>query len=85
MKKQIKPLTRGHQIKTHDKKVETATQTFRMTTKIPAGIAIPDKFESRIGTLNFFDGFPQSATVEKLYDTLTFKGLSRPICLGWHQ
>jgi hypothetical protein len=29
-----------------------------MTTDIPAGIAMPDKVETRLGTLNFFDGFP---------------------------
>ena len=37
----------------------------KMTTDIPAGIAIPDKVETRLGTLKFFDGFPDDATVEK--------------------
>ena len=40
----------------------------KMTTAIPPGIASPDKVETRLGTLNFFDGFPDNATVEKLYD-----------------
>jgi hypothetical protein len=38
--------------------------------KIPAEIMTPDKVETSIGTLNFFDGMPDKATVEKLYDNL---------------
>ncbi|MDA8486269.1 DUF1254 domain-containing protein [Pseudomonas resinovorans] len=30
----------------------------------------PDSVETRLGTLNFFDGMPDAATVEKLYDNL---------------
>jgi hypothetical protein len=44
-----------------------------MTTELPPGIATPDKVESRLGTLNFFDGFPDDASVEKLYDNLDFQ------------
>jgi hypothetical protein len=29
--------------------------------------------ETRLGTLNFFDGFPDQATTEKLYDNLDFQ------------
>lgn len=45
----------------------------KMTTEIPPGIAMPDKVETRLGTLNFFDGFPDDTTVEKLYDNLDFQ------------
>jgi len=38
----------------------------KMTTDIPPGIAIPDRVETRLGTMNFFDGFPDDATVEKI-------------------
>ncbi len=38
--------------------------------KIPEKIMTPDKVETRIGTLNFFDGMPDKATVEKVYDNL---------------
>ena len=31
----------------------------KMTTDIPASITTPDTVQTRIGTLNFFDGFPQ--------------------------
>ncbi len=46
---------------------------YKMTTPIPPGIAAPDKIETRIGTLNFLDGFPDKASVEKLYDNLDFQ------------
>src|SRR5512134_2907542 len=54
----------------------------RMTTDIPAGIAIPDTVETRLGTLRFFDGFPDSATVEKLYDNLDFQRAVQAYLLG---
>lgn len=40
----------------------------KMTTEIPQGIAMPDTVKTRLGTLNFFDGFPDKPTVEKFYD-----------------
>ena len=45
----------------------------KMTTQIPTGIASPDKVETRLGTLEFFDGFPDDAAVQKLYDNLDFQ------------
>jgi hypothetical protein len=42
----------------------------KMTTDIPASITVPDKVETSIGTLNFFDGVPTKATVEATYDFL---------------
>lgn len=44
-----------------------------MTTDVPPGIVSPDKVETRLGTLKFFDGFPDKASVEKLYDNLDFQ------------
>lgn len=49
------------------------TPKMKMTTPIPEGIAIPDTVETRLGTLKFFDGFPDDATVDKLYDNLDFQ------------
>jgi len=46
---------------------------FKMTTDIPAGIITPDRVETRLGTLRFFDGFPDEATVQTLYDNLDFQ------------
>jgi hypothetical protein len=42
----------------------------KMTTKIPSDITTPDAVETRLGTLRFFDGFPDDATVEKVMDNL---------------
>jgi len=41
-------------------------------TKIPESIMTPDKVETRIGTLKFFDGIPTKETAELLYDNLDF-------------
>ena len=49
---------------------EAVVQTFKQTTDIPAGIQTPDKVETSIGTLEFFDGVPSKATSENVYDYL---------------
>jgi hypothetical protein len=46
---------------------------YKMTTDIPAGITTPDRVETRLGTLRFFDSFPDEATVQMLYDNLDFQ------------
>jgi len=40
--------------------------------KIPEVIMTPDTVETRIGTLKFFDGMPDAATVQIVYDNLDF-------------
>ena len=42
-----------------------AKNKMKMTTDTPSSITTPDKVETRIGTLKFFDGFPDKTTVEK--------------------
>ena len=44
----------------------------KMATKIPPEITTPDHVKTRLGTLNFFDGVPDKATCEKVYDNLDF-------------
>ena len=44
----------------------------RMTTPIPESIIVPDKIETRLGTLEFFDGFPSKKTAEIMHDYLYF-------------
>ena len=44
----------------------------KMTTEIPAAITTPDSIESRIGELNFTDGYPDDATTKTIYDNLDF-------------
>lgn len=45
----------------------------KMATEIPPAITIPDSIETRLGTLRFVDGFPDDATVEKVFDNLDFQ------------
>ncbi|SMP72544.1 Uncharacterized conserved protein [Neorhodopirellula lusitana] len=45
----------------------------KMATPIPEGIATPDTLESRIGTLNCFDGVPDKKTTELVFDQLAFQ------------
>ena len=49
-----------------------ATPKMKMTTPIPSSITTPDSVDTHIGTLKFFDGFPDDATVEKVMDNLDF-------------
>src|SRR5262245_31699624 len=50
-----------------------APAKYKYTAEIPPGIASPDKVETRLGTLKFFDGVPDQSTSEKLYDSLDFQ------------
>ncbi len=52
--------------------IVAAQPTKGYNNKIPAAIMTPDKVETRIGPLDFFDGMPTAATVEKVYDHLDF-------------
>ena len=45
----------------------------RMATAIPASITIPNRVDTRLGPLRFFDGFPDEETVRRLYDNLDFQ------------
>ena len=42
-------------------------------TPIPPGIEVPDEVQTRLGTLRFFDGFPDDATTQTLFDNLDFQ------------
>jgi hypothetical protein len=60
----------------------TPSARYKMTTDIPASITTPNVVESSLGTLRFFDGFPDDATVEKLYDNLDFQRAVQAYLLG---
>ncbi len=49
----------------------TVAQQYK--TDIPPAITIPDSVDTRLGTLRFRDGFPDDATVQKVYDNLDFQ------------
>ena len=53
--------------------VDAQQARYKMTTDIPASITTPDIVETSLGTLRFFDGFPDDATVQKVYDNLDFQ------------
>ena len=40
--------------------------------KVPPSVTTPDTVQTRIGTLKFFDGLPDEATVKTVYDNLDF-------------
>ncbi|QHO78864.1 hypothetical protein ACH79_16530 [Bradyrhizobium sp. CCBAU 051011] len=46
---------------------------------IPPSLVTPDKVESRIGTLEFKDGLPSKATLERVYDNLDFSNAFRAV------
>lgn len=46
------------------------SETYKMTTEIAPGVAVPDEVETSIGTLHLNDGFPKPETIEKIYDNL---------------
>jgi hypothetical protein len=56
------------------------TQTSNTPTAL--GIASPDEVQTRLGTLRFFDGFPDDATVQTLYDNLDFQRAVQAYLLG---
>ncbi|MGD8980177.1 MAG: DUF1254 domain-containing protein, partial [Desulfobacterales bacterium] len=49
-------------------KMITQTPRMKMTTPIPEKVTTPNKVETSIGTLEFFDGVPIGKTKEMLYD-----------------
>jgi hypothetical protein len=47
-----------------------ANPQFKYSAPIAPGVAVPDKIESSIGTLNLSHGYPKPDTVEKIYNNL---------------
>lgn len=58
------------------------TAAHRMTTPIPPGIAMPDEVQTRLGTLKFFDGFPDAQTADRIYENLDFQRAVQAYLLG---
>jgi len=55
---------------------------YKMTTDIPESITTPDKIDTRLGTLEFFDGYPSHETVQLCYENLLFmRGVE--VFLNW--
>ena len=50
--------------------VSASAQQHKYETPIAPGVAVPDKIETSIGTLNLSYGYPLPETVQKIYDNL---------------
>ena len=48
----------------------TCAPQYKYSTPLPQGIAVPDRVETSIGTLNLNYGYPDDATTQKVYDNL---------------
>lgn len=46
---------------------------YKYSTPTPPGVATADKVETRLGTLNFFGGFPDQASTDRIFDNLDFQ------------
>jgi hypothetical protein len=53
--------------------VAQAADKPKYATEMPAGIMAPTEVKTRLGTLRTNDGFPDKATIEKVYDNLDFQ------------
>jgi hypothetical protein len=59
-----------------------AAAPYQYTTPVPPGIAAPREMPSRIGTLKFFDGVPDQASTQKIFDNLDFQRAVQGYLLG---
>ena len=59
-----------------------AAGKYTMTTPITPGVAVPDKVETPIGTLNLNYGYPDDATTQKVYDNLDASRALQAYLLG---
>jgi len=55
-----------------EKRKSSAQVTPGFNNPIPSQIMTPDRVETRIGTLEFFDGLPSQETAQKVFDNLDF-------------
>lgn len=58
--------------------------THAIKTPIPPGIEMPGEVRTRLGTLRFFDGFPDDATTQVLLDNLDFQRAVQAVLLAQH-
>ena len=59
-----------------------AAPTYKMTTPMPPGVAAPNVVDTRLGALRYTAGFPDEATLTKLYDNLDFQRAVQAYLLG---
>ncbi len=59
-----------------------AEPNLKYSTPMPPGVVSPNTLETRFGKLNFFGGFPDNESVDKLYDNLDFQRAVQAYLLG---
>jgi hypothetical protein len=59
-----------------------ANPNLKYSTAIPPGVAAPSELETPFGTLKLFDGVPDQASTEKIYDNLDFQHAVQAYLLG---
>ena len=59
-----------------------AEPNLKYSTEMPSGVAISEASDTRLGKLNFFGGFPDQTSVDKLYDNLDFQRAVQAYLLG---
>jgi hypothetical protein len=59
-----------------------ADPQYKYSTPMPPGVAAPDKIEAPFGALTSFDGVPDKASTEKIYDNLDFQRAVQAYLLG---
>jgi hypothetical protein len=59
-----------------------ANPQYKYSTAMPQSVAAPDKAETSFGTLSFFDGVPDKASTEKIYDNLDSQRAVQAYLLG---
>ena len=59
-----------------------ANPQYKYSTEMPPDVAIPEKVETRLGTLQFDGGVPDAPTADKLFDNLDFQRAVQAYLLG---
>jgi hypothetical protein len=57
---------------TQAEKEKVEVKKYKMTTQIPENVLMPDQVETRLGTLEFFDGVPTAETAQLIWDNQDF-------------
>jgi len=60
-----------------------APQSYKMTTPIAPGVAVPDELDTSIGSLRLSDGVPDTATASKIYDNVDRSRALQAYLLGF--
>jgi hypothetical protein len=63
----------SHEVSAQPLSGPPANSKYKYSTPLSPSVAAPEKLDTPFGELHFFHGFPDKASVEKLYDNLDFQ------------